>query len=154
MLENVIEKIKLLQLNYNLNIFDSLLESKCYHKIAIIENNKIYLDIYNEDTLNEIKNKSNPDIRVIQLYKIENLIDLLTLSLTKIINNKVNIKICANCKHYFIPQNRTDEKYCDRKSPQNQNKTCKEYGAKKTYRDEIKSMPIKYEHNKTSQFLE
>lgn len=151
-LKSTTDKIRLLQSNYNLNIFDSILESKCYHKIAVIENNKIYLDIYNENTLNKINNKSNLDVRVIQLYKIESLIDLLALSLTKIITNKVNIKICANCMNYFIPQNRADEKYCNRKSPQNPNKTCKEYGAKKAYRDEIKSIPIKCEHNRTSQF--
>ncbi len=69
-----------------------------------------------------------------------------------IIEKKICIKKCANCGKFFIPQSRTDEKYCNNISPQNHNKTCKEYGAKKTYRDDRKSKPIDYEHNKTSQF--
>ena len=62
------------------------------------------------------------------------------------------IKKCKNCGKYFIPSNRTNEKYCGNSSPQNVNKTCKEYGSKKTYRDKLNSNEVKKAHYTTSQF--
>lgn len=67
-------------------------------------------------------------------------------------DNKIYIKKCENCGKYFIPLNRTDEKYCNNASPQNPKKTCKEYGAKKVYRDKLKSDLIKKSHYNTSQY--
>lgn len=94
----------------------------------------------------------NNDIQIFSTYRINTIQELLNISFIEILKNKVTIKKCKNCNKFFITENRTDEKYCNRISPQNPSKTCKEYGAKKTYREEIKSIPIKHEHNKTSQF--
>lgn len=147
--KNPIQKIRLLQQNYNLNIFNNFYEVTCFSKLAICDKGKVYLD----DEINNLDNKKlNLDMRIIEIFKINNLIELLNLSLIRIIDKKITITKCLNCGNYFIPENRSNEKYCNRISPQNPNKTCKEYGAKKTYRDEIKSTPIKYEHNRTSQF--
>ena len=147
--KNPIQKIRLLQQNYNLNIFNNFYEVTCFSKLAICEKGKVYLD----DEINNFDNKKlNLDMRIIEIFNINNLIELLNLSLIRIIDKKITITKCLNCGNYFIPENRSNEKYCNRISPQNPNKTCKEYGAKKTYRDEIKSTPIKYEHNRTSQF--
>lgn len=94
----------------------------------------------------------NNDIQIFSTYRINTIQELLNISFIEILKNKITIKKCKNCNKFFITESRTDEKYCNRISPQNPNKTCKEYGAKKTYREEIKSIPIKHEHNKTSQF--
>ena len=90
-------------------------------------------------------------ITYLKAYDIKTLNDLLNVYFNYFIEKNICIRKCKNCGKYFIPQDRTDEKYCDDISPQNPRKTCKEYGAKKTYRDEIKSRPLKNEHNKTSQ---
>lgn len=49
------------------------------------------------------------------------------------------VKKCKNCGKYFIPQNRSDEIYCDRISPQDENKSCKEYGAQATYKEKLQN---------------
>lgn len=145
-----LQKIKLLQQNYNLNIFNDFYEIMCLSKIVICDNNKIYLD----DEINKLSdNRDNLDIKIVEVFKFNTLTQLLNLSLVRIMDKKITLKKCLNCDNYFIPEKRTDEKYCNRISPQNHNKTCKEYGAKKTYRDEIKSIPLKNEHNKASQFF-
>ncbi len=95
---------------------------------------------------------SKNSIKLFVTYQIHTIKELLIISFIEILKNNLTIRKCKNCGLYFIPESRSDEKYCNRISPQNPNKTCKEYGAKKTYRDEIKSTPIKYEHNKISQF--
>ena len=86
-------------------------------------------------------------------YDIICLNELVSLYAKLIIEKKITVKKCKNCNRYFITESRTDEIYCNNISPQNPNKTCKEYGAKKTYRDNIKSRPLKDEHYKTSQFF-
>ena len=143
-LSNTVERKKLLQINYN---DVSANKNISWTKLAFICGEKIYL----EDS-DEIENYNIEDIKMLHIFEFNNLIDLFNLLLVNSIDKKITIKKCKNCNNFFIPESRTDEVYCNRISPQNPNKTCKEYGAKKTYRDEIKSTPIKYEHNKTSQF--
>lgn len=104
-----------------------------------------------EERIN-IEKKHSGEIKFLITYEIEKCSDLFDIYRKLIIDKKICIKKCKNCKKFFITKNRTDEVYCSNPSPQNINKTCKEYGAKKMYRDEIKSTPIKYEHNRTSQF--
>lgn len=142
------EKIKFLQNYYNVISFNNFSENTYYPMLVILDDDKIYFD----DIPDNFRNKPILNYKMINVFAFNNLIELLNLSFINIIEKRINIKECKNCGNYFITENRTDEVYCNRKSPQNPNKTCKEYGAKKTYRDEIKSIPLKYEHNKTSQF--
>ena len=79
--------------------------------------------------------------------------DILNIYFNYYLENNIHIKKCENCGKYFIPTSRSDEKYCDNVSPQNPQKTCKEYGAKKTYRDKINSDKIQKAHFTTSQFF-
>ena len=127
-----------------------------YILFCIIENNKFVdgVELWNKKTQ---RNKSNDvwkkELHNVEIYEIYTISDYINVSVSHLVNNYQIVKICNNCYKYFIPINRADEKYCDRISPQNSKKTCKEYGAKKNYRDEIKSIPVKSEHNKTSQFF-
>ncbi len=111
-----------------------------------------------EKNINTLKNlaldfiNSNNTVTC-EIYEIHSLQDLLNIYMSLSIQKKVRINKCKNCGKYFIPKNRSDDVYCNNISPQNPNKTCKEYGAKKTYRDNLKSRPLKDEHNKTSQFF-
>lgn len=127
---------------------------------VIKQNNKIrLLESKHEDLCgnvkdrNYIENKFNNEIKYLVSYQIEKVNDIFEVYRKLIIEKNICVKKCSNCNNFFIAESRTDEKYCNNLSPQNPNKTCKEYGAKKTYRDEIKSTPIKHEHNKTSQFF-
>lgn len=141
---------------------------------AYEENQKLFpltnlsLSIYNQlkkqkkDNVNEIyykkllsatnELKKGNNIIYLKGYRINTLRDILNVYFEYFLEKEVCIKRCNNCGKYFIPLNRTDEKYCNDSSPQNPDKTCKEYGAKKKYREEIKSRPLKNEHNRTMQF--
>lgn len=125
---------------------------KTDNEIRLLES-KINILCGNVEERNYIEDNFSTNIKYLTSYKIEKANDLLEVYRKLIIEKKICVKKCSNCGNFFITVSRTDEKYCSNPSPQNPNKTCKEYGAKKTYREEVKSLPIKYEHNKTSQFF-
>lgn len=82
-------------------------------------------------------------------YEISSLEDLFCVFFNYLFENNITINKCKNCGKYFIPANRTDEKYCENISPQNSNKTCKEIGSKLSFAVKRDSEPISREHNKT-----
>mgnify|MGYP001851321755 CR=1 FL=1 len=126
-----------------------------YINLFDFEGKYLYKSMSNDKEKNNnmlVNYLSQNDIKLFTTYRVCTIKELLTISFIEILKSQLVIKKCKNCGKYFIPESRTDEKYCNNPSPQNPNKTCKEYGAKKTYRDEIKSQPVKSEHNKTSQF--
>lgn len=57
-----------------------------------------------------------------------------TLEIT--ISATIRIKKCQNCGEYFVPEDRNDEKYCDRMFTDNQ--TCKIYGRRKKHLENTK----------------
>jgi hypothetical protein len=87
----------------------------------------------------------------LQQYECSNILEIINVLFYQYKISNVQINKCLNCGKYFIPKKKSNEKYCDNVSPQNINKTCKEFGVNKTYREEIKSIPIKSEHNRISQ---
>ena len=72
------------------------------------------------------------------IYSIGDLKSWIAFEICNIINNKISVKKCNNCNNFFIPINRSDTLYCDRISPQDPSKTCKEYGAINTYNKNLK----------------
>lgn len=48
------------------------------------------------------------------------------------------VHICKNCGKSFISKLRTDTYYCDRQAPQDNTKTCKQYGAEKAWTNRTK----------------
>lgn len=48
------------------------------------------------------------------------------------IRNKV-LRQCANCGHWFVPENRSDTLYCDRISPQEPTMDCKTYASQRLW---------------------
>ncbi len=104
-------------------------------KNHISEDNDVFdniLSMYN------ILNSKN-DKGVIYRYYPRNFYDSVIISLIEVFKNGYIIKKCANCGKYFIPYNRSDSLYCTRTSPQDSGKNCKEYGAFKTYQDNLKN---------------
>lgn len=75
-------------------------------------------------------------------YSLSDVFSLINLDYVHVLNNDVLIKMCENCKKYFIPQNRSDEIYCNR--IYNNGKSCKEIG----YENKLKSNPFKAEYRK------
>lgn len=67
---------------------------------------------------------------VIEVFEVSNAVDAVLLSLFHLIQERVAVKKCANCGKFFVPLARSDAIYCDRLAPQDNTKTCKEYGSK------------------------
>lgn len=73
------------------------------------------------------------------VYTLLSSLSLASFELANMIENNTKIKECKNCGNFFVPSKRADELYCDGIAPQDENKTCKEYGAIKTYQDNLKT---------------
>lgn len=74
-----------------------------------------------------------------EIFKLTDLNTFMKYDILKIIERKININKCDNCGKYFIPKNKSNEKYCD--DIFRNGKTCKEISYKvKLEKDEIESL--------------
>lgn len=69
-------------------------------------------------------------------------------SLHELVKAGKQIKHCRNCGKFFLPENRSDEIYCDAPSPQEPAWTCKQYGSRRLWyerqkQDELASLSKK-----------
>lgn len=64
-------------------------------------------------------------------------------------NSLLPIKTCKYCNRYFIPSIRQDEIYCD--LPNIDGKSCREKGAKQTYKENLEKIPALLEYRKIYQ---
>lgn len=71
-------------------------------------------------------------------YTFNTMMDEILFEIYCFINNNATIKQCKNCGKLFQPL-RNDALYCDNISPQEETKTCKEYGAYQKWITNIKS---------------
>ena len=76
--------------------------------------------------------------KIIEVYSTGKLASIFKFDICNLIKNEIQLKKCANCGRYFIPQKRSDAIYCDRQSPQDKAMTCKEYGSKKLWYEKLK----------------
>lgn len=110
-----------------------------------LSDDEVYSELFE---MNKNLLKGN-EIFTLRNYEISSLKDLFCVFFNYLLENNITINKCKNCGKYFIPANRTDEKYCKNISPQNSNKTCKEIGSKLSFAYKRDSEPISREHNKT-----
>lgn len=76
---------------------------------------------------NRIVPKYQSDLKLNAIYKFD-LSKILYIILYHLIEQGYSVKKCANCGKIFIQYVHNNAIYCDRKSPQDKAKTCKEYG--------------------------
>lgn len=153
MLEFDIPKHKMSQFfieNNQITLANNMLLS-CYKNLKektkkeYLSDDEVYSELF-EMNKNLLKNN---EIFTLRNYEISSLKDLFCVFFNYLFENNITINKCKNCSKYFIPANRTDEKYCENISPQNSNKTCKEIGSKLSFAYKRDSEPISREHNKT-----
>lgn len=153
MLEFDIPKHKMSQFfieNNQITLANNMLLS-CYKNLKEktkkehLSDDEVYSELFE---MNKNLLKSN-EIFTLRNYEISSLKDLFCVFFNYLLENNITINKCKNCGNYFIPANRTDEKYCENISPQNSNKTCKEIGSKLSFAYKRDSEPISREHNKT-----
>lgn len=96
-------------------------------------------EILEKDPQLALKTIFQKNIQPIYEYNCKSLEQFLQISFFICLTQNFNIKKCANCGKYFIAYQRSDEKYCSRISPQDKNKTCKQYANFENWKININS---------------
>jgi hypothetical protein len=74
--------------------------------------------------------------------KCNNILDLCVASIYHILHEEYLIKKCEVCNKFFVPFKRSDAHYCDRISPDDKKRTCKEFGSIRKYQEHLKNDDI------------
>lgn len=93
-----------------------------------------YLDMQHIDYRLVITNKGFESV-----YTIKSSVSLLLFEMAHCIGSNINIVKCKNCNYYFVPEKRSDSKYCKYPLRDNKDKTCKDVGAQITRANKMKS---------------
>lgn len=64
--------------------------------------------------------------------------DFVASSIFYFFRNGYRFKRCKNCGRFFVPLSRADELYCDQSSPQDESRSCKQYGSERLWYDRLK----------------
>ncbi len=100
------------------------------------------------DSKNVIEEKiKEKNLELISVYVVNSFDDLVNLELLKLLEKKIDIKICENCKVYFVPEGRVDSVYCTNLI-EGTNKTCAEMGSVNKHKEKLKQNPILLAYNK------
>lgn len=101
------------------------------------------LDAHYEFFLNEAAAHNNTTPRAYHILENDNrLVETAMASFEELARRKKTLRKCANCGRYFVPENRSDTRYCDRISPQEPTMDCKTYASQRLWyqkqkRDEL-----------------
>ncbi len=94
--------------------------------------------ILRETLLEYVPHSYDPDNTVF-VYEVSDLLGAALGAARTLIEEHFQIKKCGICGKYFVPLNRSDTLYCDRISPADPTRTCKEYGSQKLWYDRLKA---------------
>lgn len=100
-----------------------------YKASTLYDSEKAFREICEQ----QINNTYN--ISPMTLYQFTKISDMILFFVVEMIRLNCKVKKCANCGRFFVPRNRSDEIYCRNISPQDNKKTCQEYGKYMTYLD-------------------
>ena len=157
---------------YNLNGNEDLKEYKPSSKFIaslVTHHNNVYsyssdieviLDTYSDkylkygnqslEELTKELDKNESFIPMTNVYTSEKLSNIAFVVLEQITKNyNLPIKKCQHCGRYFMPSIRQDELYCD--LPNEDGKSCREKGAKQTYKEKLEKDPVLQEYRKAYQ---
>ena len=105
---------------------------------------------YSLEELTKQLDENDSLIKMTNVYTSEKLSNIAFVVLEQIVKNyNLPIKTCQYCGRYFIPSIRQDELYCD--LPNRDGKSCREKGAKQTYRKNLEKIPALLEYRKAYQ---
>ena len=121
--------------------------------ISKYSNNSLVRNLSVEDILKLMKQKN---IRVEEVFEIDNPEDQIRFEIFKVIQNNFVINKCENCGRLFIPattsnnpyqKGRNDQKYCNNLYLDT-GKTCKEIGATNKHKEKVEDSAILKEYKK------
>lgn len=82
------------------------------------------------------------------VFTIKSMMALCLFELAHIYEKNVPIVRCKNCGHWFVPQKRSDTKYCNYPAPDSPEKTCKEIGAQLAWAKKEKTDDVTREYRR------
>ena len=108
---------------------------------------------YGNQSLKKLTEELDQDdsfIPMTNVYTSEKLSNIVFVVLEQFVkNSSLPIKQCQYCNRYFIPKIRQDEIYCD--LPNEDGNSCREKGAKQTYKQNLEKIPALLEYRKAYQ---
>ena len=108
---------------------------------------------YINTSLNDLMGKieQNEILKTRTIYSSQYLGDICYCILNTLTNmDNILIKKCKRCGRYFIPNVRNDEIYCDIQNIDGSS-TCRELGAKETYKKNLENVPALLEYRRSYQ---
>ncbi len=124
---NYDKKYEIFKITCELGYFKVITPYEHHDFKKISEKRNINIKKYSSENLSYIyKYLKENKIKTFTTYEITELEDFVVATLSEIFKRGKTIKKCKNCGKYFIPK-RSDALYCDNPSPQNPEKTCKEF---------------------------
>lgn len=109
---------------------------------------------YFEDSLRGFHHSNKKKHNMTTVYTCESVEDICMACFYHLIKLGKVIKRCQNCGNYFVPLQRSDSIYCQRTSPFNNDKTCREDGAQKAYAFKVSQDEVLKESRKVYQALQ
>ena len=110
-----------------------------------LQNAKRFIDIfqkrYTEQELGCVIMYEEDMDKFITVFTISDFRTLLAFEYSHMKETGSRIRICENCGRFFIPENRSDEKYCGFLFDEDSGKTCKDVGAERKWQQKVDESP-------------
>lgn len=71
-------------------------------------------------------------------YRLHSVEDMIRCCLFEMARHGVRLRKCRNCGRYFVPENRSDTFYCDGPSPQDPDRSCRQYNSEHLWYERLK----------------
>ena len=89
-------------------------------------------------TLCDVINENNYTPLLVTCHVFRSFCDMIRFLMSEMIRLNVSIKKCKNCGKYYVPS-RSDALFCSGVSPQDEKKTCQEYGKYSNYLEKTRT---------------
>ena len=84
---------------------------------------------------------------LLEVYSAPDLSTVCFIEFMKMVQFGINIRLCHNCRRFFISKGEYDTKYCDR-TPEGEERTCAQIGAVNAFKTKLKENPLLAEYTK------
>lgn len=113
---------------------DKIVVEDASDKQGISGESRENLDIQYERYLKAVEKRNCILPRTYHIDPADNvLVQVAVVSFDELARRKKILRKCANCGHWFVPENRSDTLYCDRISPQEPTMDCKTYASQRLW---------------------
>ncbi len=138
--------------NINSNVEDPL--SNEMFELLRKDADRLYPDLSKKCSNQKVKKMQEYEIRKIITVNIKMPMQVLKFEYCRMRKNGLILRKCANCQRYFIAKNKK-RIFCDNRSPQDENRSCKEIGPQIRRQQKRETDPVakKYHRKYTSKAM-